>query len=64
MRLIGMLDSPFVRCVAISLDVLGLPFTHESLSVFRHFDQIRDINPVVKAPTLVCDDGTVLMESR
>lgn len=63
MLLIGMLDSPYVRRVAISLQLLGLPFEHRSLSVFRTFDQFRAINPVVKAPTLVCDDGTVLMDS-
>jgi glutathione S-transferase len=58
-----MLDSPYVRRVAISLRFLGLPFAHEPVSVFRHFDQFASINPVVKAPTLVIDDGTVLMES-
>lgn len=63
MQLIGMLDSPYVRRVAISLQLLGLPFEHRSLSVFRTFDQFRALNPVVKAPTLVCDDGTVLMDS-
>ena len=63
MQLIGMLDSPYVRRVAISLQLLGLKFEHRSLSVFRTFDQFRAINPVVKAPTLVCDDGTVLMDS-
>src|SRR5215469_8780450 len=63
MLLIGMLDSPYVRRVAISLQLLGLPFEHRSLSVFRTFDQFREINPVVKAPTLRCDDGTVLMDS-
>lgn len=63
MELIGMLDSPYVRRVAISLQLLGLRFEHRSVSVFRHFDEFRRINPVVKAPTLICDDGTVLMES-
>ncbi|MGE4307438.1 MAG: glutathione S-transferase family protein [Novosphingobium sp.] len=63
MRLIGMLDSPYVRRVAISLDMLGLPFSHEPLSVFRDFDAFAAINPVVKAPTLVTDDGVVLMDS-
>ena len=63
MQLIGMLDSPYVRRVAVSLQLLGIPFEHRSLSVFRTFDQFRAINPVVKAPTLVCDDGTVLMDS-
>jgi glutathione S-transferase len=63
MRLIGMLDSPYVRRVAISLQLLGLRFEHQSLSVFRTFTQFQQINPVVKAPTLVCDDGEVLMDS-
>ena len=63
MRLIGMLDSPYVRRVAISLQLLGLRFEHRSVSVFRAFDEFHAINPVVKAPTLVCDDGTVLMDS-
>lgn len=63
MRLIGMLDSPYVRRAAISLRLLGLPFTHEPISVFSTFDQFRAINPVVKAPSLVCDNGVVLMDS-
>lgn len=63
MKLIGMLDSPYVRRVAVSLQMLGLQFEHQSLSVFRGFEQFRQINPVVKAPTLVDDDGAVLMDS-
>jgi glutathione S-transferase len=63
MKLIGMLDSPYVRRVAIALKVLKLEFQHESVSVFSTFEQFRQINPVVKAPTLVLDDGLVLMDS-
>ena len=63
MQLIGMLDSPYVRRVAISLQLLGLPFEHHSISVFRAFTQFQAINPVVKAPSLICDDGEVLMDS-
>ena len=62
-QLIGMLDSPYVRRVAISLQLLGLRFEHRSISVFRTFEQFRQINSVVKAPSLVCDDGEVLMDS-
>jgi glutathione S-transferase len=58
-----MLDSPYVRRVAISLQLLGLRFEHQSLSVFRTFDEFAKINPVVKAPTLVLDNGDVLMDS-
>jgi glutathione S-transferase len=63
MRLIGMLDSPYVRRCAISFQLLGLSFEHLSLSVFRTYDQFKGINPVVKAPSLVCEDGEVLMDS-
>lgn len=63
MRLIGMLDSPYVRRVAISLEFLGVPFQHEAVSVFSTFEKFQSINPVVKAPSLICDDGTVLMDS-
>ncbi|MGE8176980.1 glutathione S-transferase N-terminal domain-containing protein [Pseudomonas fluorescens] len=63
MKLIGMLDSPYVRRVAISLKSLDIPFEHASVSVFRQFAQFQQINPVVKAPTLVLDNGEVLMDS-
>ncbi|EUB76472.1 hypothetical protein PMI27_000087 [Pseudomonas sp. GM41(2012)] len=63
MKLIGMLDSPYVRRVAISAKRLGIPLEHQSVSVFRHFEQFQQINPVVKAPTLVLDDGEVLIDS-
>jgi len=63
MQLIGMLDSPYVRRVAISLQQLELPFEHRSISVFRGFDSFQAINPVVKVPTLICDDGVALMDS-
>ena len=63
MQLIGMLDSPYVRRVAISLKRLNIPFEHRSLSVFRDFEAFSRINPIVKAPTLVTDDGIVLVDS-
>ncbi len=63
MQLIGMLDSPFVRRVAISFDLQNIPFEHKALSVFRNFDEFSAINPTVKAPTLVLDDGSFLIDS-
>jgi glutathione S-transferase len=63
MVLIGMLDSPYVRRCAISMKLMGVAFEHRPVSVFRNFEEFRKVNPVVKAPTLVCDDGTVLMDS-
>lgn len=64
MQLIGMLDSPYVRRCAVSMALLDIPFEHRSVSVFRHFDTFKAINPLVKAPTLVCDDGSVLHDSN
>ncbi|GAB7535057.1 glutathione S-transferase family protein [Burkholderia sp. 22PA0106] len=63
MKLIGMLDSPYVRRSAVSAKLLGLSFEHLPLSVFRHFDQFKAVNPVVKAPTLLTDDGTMVLDS-
>lgn len=63
MKLIGMLDSPYVRRVAITAKRLGIDLDHQSVSVFRHFEQFQQISPVVKAPTLVLDDGEVLIDS-
>jgi len=63
MKLVGMLDSPYVRRVAISLELYGVDFVHEHLSVFSTFSEFARINPVVKAPSLVLENGTVLMDS-
>lgn len=64
MLLVGMLDSPYVRRAAITGTLLGLEFEHRSVSVFRHMDAFRAINPLIKAPSLVTDDGTVISESQ
>jgi glutathione S-transferase len=53
-----------VRRTAISLRLLGVPFTHRSLSVFSNFDEFQSINPQVKAPTLVLDNGALLVDSN
>jgi glutathione S-transferase len=64
MQLIGMLDSPYVRRVAISLKVLGLAFDLDQVSVFRQFERFSALNPVVKAPSFITDHGVVLMDSN
>lgn len=63
MQLIGMLDSPFVRRLAIEMRLNKIEFEHHEISVFRHMDDFGKINPLFKAPSFICDDGTVLMES-
>jgi glutathione S-transferase len=63
MILVGQYDSPFVRRVAISLRRLNLPFTRNTLSVFGDADAMRKINPLGRIPSLVLNDGEVLIDS-
>ncbi len=63
MKLIGLYDSPYVRRVAVSMRIQGFAFQHVALSVFRHQDEMRQINPLVKVPMLVLDNGEQLIES-
>ncbi|MEO6103841.1 MAG: glutathione S-transferase family protein [Pseudoxanthomonas sp.] len=63
MILIGMFDSPYVRRVAIAMDLLGLPFEHRNWSVGKDFDRIREFSPIGRVPALVLDSGEVLAES-
>src|SRR5882672_10091388 len=63
MILIGQYDSPFVRRVAIALRHCGVPFEHRPWSVWADADQIARYNPLRRVPTLLLDDGSVLLES-
>src|SRR5260221_5336923 len=63
MILIGMFDSPFVRRVAVTMNLLAIPFEHRNWSVGKDFDRIREFNPLGRVPTLVLDDGEALIES-
>lgn len=63
MQLVGMLDSPYVRRVAITARFLGLEYEHNPLSIFKSYDEFRKLNPLVKVPTLICDDGEMLVDS-
>ena len=62
MILIGMFDSPFVRRVAVSMQLVGKTFEHRNWSVGKDFERIREHNPVGRVPTLVLDDGEALPE--
>ncbi|HKU99903.1 MAG TPA: glutathione S-transferase family protein [Vineibacter sp.] len=63
MILVGQYDSPYVRRVAISLHLLGLPFERDTRSVFADAEAMRRINPLGRIPSLVLDDGEVLIDS-
>jgi glutathione S-transferase len=64
MILIGQYDSPFVRRVGIALALYDLKFEHRPWSVYGDAEKIRPLNPLVRVPTLVLDDGEVLTESH
>src|SRR6201996_8337425 len=63
MILIGQYDSPFVRRVAIAMRLYGIPYEHRPWSTFGDADKIEPFNPLRRVPTLVLDDGEVLIES-
>lgn len=63
MLLIGMFDSPYVRRVAIGMNLCAIAFKHAPWSVGADFERIRKFNPLVRVPTLVLDSGEVLLES-
>jgi len=63
MILIGQYDSPFVRRVAIPLRLYGHAYEHRPWSTFGDADRIAQYNPLRRVPTLVLDDGEVLIDS-
>src|SRR5262245_27846070 len=63
MILVGQLDSPYVRRVAVSLKYLGFEYQHDTRSIFGDFDALRRINPLGRIPSLILDDGEVLVDS-
>ncbi len=63
MKLVGMMGSPFVRRLAISMRMMGLDYEYQPLSIFRNYDELRAINPLVKVPTLIFDNGEMLVDS-
>jgi glutathione S-transferase len=61
--LIGQYDSPFVRRVAIAMRLYGLAYEHRPWSTFADAEKLAAYNPLRRVPTLVLDDGEVLIES-
>jgi glutathione S-transferase len=63
MLLIGQFDSPFVRRVAIALELYGFRYEHRPWSTFGDGERIASYNPLRRVPTLVLDDGEALFDS-
>lgn len=63
MILVGQYDSPPTRRVAVALHHYGLPFTRDTRSIFGDAAGIGQINPLIRVPALILDDGEVLIDS-
>lgn len=62
--LIGMLDSPFVRRVAIALELYGLDYENLSLRTVGDASLFAEYSPLRRAPTLRLPDGALLFDSQ
>lgn len=63
MKLFGTFVSPFVRRVAVSLNVLGLPYESVPLAASKQPEEVRKYNPLTRVPALMLDSGETLIES-
>jgi glutathione S-transferase len=63
MILVGQYDSPFVRRVGLALVHYGMDFTQAPLSAFGDAAALARLNPLMRVPVLVLDDGTALTDS-
>jgi glutathione S-transferase len=63
MQLIGRSLSPFVRRVALAMDLGGLAYQQVALSTANDGDKIKEFNPLTRVPALVLDSGEHMIDS-
>lgn len=63
MILVGRYLSPFVRRVAATMKIYGMPYERRVLSTVTDVDAIRAFNPVGRVPALILDSGETLIDS-
>lgn len=63
MVLIGQYDSPFVRRVAVALNLYEMAYEHWPWSTFADAEKLAAYNPLRRVPTLVLGGDEVLIES-
>ena len=63
MILIGQYDSPFVRRVAVTLQLYKIGYEHRPWSAVGDGDKIAEVNPLMRVPTLVTDEGEAVTDS-
>ena len=64
MILVGQYDSPFVRRVAVTLHHYHMPFTRQPLSVFGDKKEVQAMNPLLRVPILILENGEHLIDSN
>src|ERR1700749_2854923 len=64
MKLIGSLASPYVRKVRVVLAEKKLDYQFELEDVWAADTTIGKLNPLGKVPSLLMEDGTVMIDSR
>jgi glutathione S-transferase len=62
--LVGMLDSPFVRRVAIALELAQVAYENLPLKTFGDAEKFAAYSPLKRAPTLVLESGEALFDSQ
>ena len=63
MILIGQYDSPFVRRVAVTLQLYKLSYEHRPWSAVGDADKIAEVNPLMRVPTLITVEGEAVTDS-
>jgi glutathione S-transferase len=63
MILIGQYDSPFVRRVAVTLQLYKLHYEHRPWSAVGDADKIAEVNPLMRVPTLITSEGEAITDS-
>lgn len=63
-QLVGMLDSPFVRRVAIALELYGFDYENLPLRTVGDAEAFAHYSPLKRAPSLVMPDGSTLVDSH
>lgn len=63
LTLVGWYRSPYARRVAISLHHYGLGYEHRPITAWQNFEDVAAVNPIVKVPVLITEDGMAIPES-
>ena len=56
MKLVGLYRSPYVRRVAVSLNILNIDYENVSISPFDAPQEVSKFNPLTRIPTLILDN--------